>query len=484
MASKAKEDVIMGDLAAAMEVVKLPDDMDVATREFMSTLPNLSQQPTRPLDNLAPDPADPVSFEQPRYFYGKRADVLCYNPDTGSHEVVKDVFFRDYSRLGMNNNGADQDAADARIQVAYWKVPYKQPIKTIMGHVDICMVLERCMDDDDDNDSEDSENDDNEDIVFQWTRRRVAVKVNYCDRMEKLRGKHAEDPLKEIAAMQFIGESHPNVLGCQEVLFDGKNLNVVMRYCDAGDLFQLLQDAQALHDDAPEPPPHMGLTEAQARYWFKQIMSGVQYLHDIGVCHRDLSPENVMIDREAGALIIDMGMCLRVPYVTNMSLTPTDKGTADASVKAHPGVHSKRCFFKPQGACGKLPYMSPEIYKNRTPFDGAAADVWTSGTILFCMLTGNRSYQRPHASDPQFYWMSRGLTQLLNDWHVELSPQGVHLLQNMLQTNPRLRLTIDEVMNHPWMHMSGPNDATEVQALTNLLLGNHDSSQELTKGST
>ncbi len=99
--------------------------------------------------------------------------------------------------------------------------------------------------------------------------------------------------------------------------------------------------------------------------------------------------------------------------------------------------------------------MSPEVYKSRHPFDGGAVDVWTAGTILFCMLSGNRSYQRPHETDAQFYWMSHGLRRLLSDWGVQLSEEGFHLLENMLQVDPRLRLTVDEVLNHPWM--SGPD---------------------------
>ena len=312
-----------------------------------------------------------------------------------------------------------------------------------MGHVEICRVLERCTrqkDDDDDTDESSCEGmmeDEDDEIVFQWTKRNVAVKVNYSDRMDRLRDRHAENPLQEIAAMQLLGIDPVHVLGAQEVLFDGQNLNIVMRFCDNGDLFQLLQDRQ-------NRPDHLtpGLSEGEARFWFRQFMKGVAFLHSKGICHRDLSPENVMIDGLEG-LIIDLGMCLRVPYLDPQHV---DRVT---DVRESRG-RTPRCVFRPQGPCGKLPYMSPEIYSNRHPFDGAAADVWTSGTILFCMITGNRSYQRPHLSDPQFYWMSQGLRQLLNDWNVTLSETGIQMLEGMLHTNPRLRLTLDEVVHHAW----------------------------------
>jgi serine/threonine protein kinase len=448
--------MIDNELSSTMEGVNLQDDDDEII-EPISLLPNLAEQATRPLDFLGAVPSDPIPFPQARYDFGKRADVLCYNADTDSHEVVKNVLFRDYSRSSLS---ADDDAADCRVKEAYYRVPFKAPIKTIMGHVEICIVLERCLRNPNSTDNDSYEDDeescgDDDDIVFQWTQRRVAVKVNYCDRMERLKNRHAEDPLKEIAAMQLIGDKHPNVLGCQQVLFDGKNLNIVMRYCEGGDLFQLLQESQA----SPAQAQQVGLSEGEARYWFRQIIAGLNHIHSVGICHRDLSPENVMIDDES-SLIIDMGMCLRIPYCAKADPNRVMDINQAHDLATRFSTPVQRCFFKPQGACGKLPYMCPEIYKNRTAFDGAAADVWTAGTILFCMVTGNRSYQRPHSSDPQFYWMSRGLPQLISDWGVVLSPEGMHLLQNMLQVDPRLRLSLEEVVHHPWFALpDGPRPA-------------------------
>jgi hypothetical protein len=408
----------------------------LTSSSLSSPLGSVDPNNFRPLDAVvaAGPAAPPIEFEPPRFERGRRDDVLVYVEHTRSHQVAKNVLFRDYSR----EHGETPDKALSRVKQAYWPMPYKEKINTIMGHVEICVVLTRCAMDCSDDDSNSLVDDDHssssggeeEDVVFQVTNRHVAVKVNYSRRMERYRGRHAENPLQEIAAMQLIGNKHPHVMGVIEVLFDGSNLNVVMPYAGSGDLFQLLQDTQERG---------VGFTEPEARFWFRQIMNGVKHLHAKGVCHRDLSPENVMIDSH-NSLIIDMGMAIRVPYSD-----PTHPNRVTDIVHG-----TAKRMIAPQGTCGKLPYMSPEVYRNRLPFDGGAVDIWTCGTILFCMVTGNRSYARPHDSDAQYYWMTRGLSRLLRDWGIELTTECAHLIKNMLQVEPRLRLTLDEVLNHPW----------------------------------
>lgn len=375
------------------------------------------------------------------------------------HVEAKNCLFRDpVSRR--------DDAQLSRVTEAYWPIPQRAKMKTIMGHVEFCYVLTRdpprsarrsdrkrrsgdhyddsdnsydddsdCdFDYDDDDDNEDLDGDGDDDIVFTLTKdsRRVAVKVNYGRRIEHYRNRHAEDPMKELACMQLIGNDHPHVMGVIDALVDGENLNVVMPYARHGDLFEMLQHAEQTGQRFDEP---------RARYWFRQLVEGVRYLHSSGVCHRDLSPENIMMD-DANCLIIDMGMALRVPYTD-----PTDP----ANGITHSKNGTRKRLILPQGTAGKLPYMSPEIYADRKPFDGGAADVWTIGTILFCMVTGNRSYQRPDRTDPQYYWMSHALSRMLSDWDIHLSDECVDLMSKMMTIDPRMRATLDEVRNHPWM---------------------------------
>eukprot|EP00521_Asterionellopsis_glacialis_P016723 CAMPEP_0195300208 /NCGR_PEP_ID=MMETSP0707-20130614/26956_1 /TAXON_ID=33640 /ORGANISM="Asterionellopsis glacialis, Strain CCMP134" /LENGTH=457 /DNA_ID=CAMNT_0040362837 /DNA_START=159 /DNA_END=1532 /DNA_ORIENTATION=+ len=399
-----------------------------------------NQRPWDIVRNAGP-PANPIAFPKPSFARGQRADVLVYDERTQQHYTAQNVLFCDYS-------SGDGDEGLSRVERAYRKIPEKPTIDTIMGHVEICNVLRRSgsdrMSDADDSDTDDDG--ESEDIVFEMTDQLVAVKVNYCDRMDRMRNRHAEDPLKEVAAMQLIGNSHPNVLGCLEVLFDGTHLNVVLPYCGSGDLFAFLQETRSSNPGMP------GLPEPQARFMFRQVLQGMRHLQSRGVCHRDLSPENIMMEKDC-SLIIDMGMCLRIPY-SNPGNPP--------EVVTDITQGSNRRLIKPQGACGKLPYMSPEIYKNQTAFDGEAVDVFTAGTILFCMLSGNKSYERPEITDSQFYWMTHGLSQLLESWGVDLSREALKLLEGMLHISPKLRLSLDEVIDHPWF--SFPDERPHIES--------------------
>lgn len=424
MTDNLSHDALVDQMTAEMDSVRILPDSDMAgttpvtvqKKEVVRQSPAEQPKAQRPFDIIESHgaPQNPLPFGKPKVERGRRDTVLVWTNE--SHQQCHDVLFREGRSLN----------------IAYWSIPHKEPIKTIMGHVQICLVLKRCASDADSEDEE-SENevssDDEEDVVFQFTKEYVAIKVNYCDRMESLRNKHAEDPMKEIAAMQWIGNEHRNVLGCREVLFDGRNINVVLPFCRDGDLFEMLQVSQKLA--VP------GLPEERARFYFRQIILGLQHLQRKGICHRDLSPENVMMDQD-GCVVIDMGMCLRIPYLD-------DRGALVDVTKGR-----RRLLLSPQGTCGKLPYMAPEIYTNRTAFDGEAVDIWSCGTILFCMLSGNRSYQRAHRSDPQFYWMTHGIEMLLRDWSVTLSPEAVDLLKGLLKADPRERLTLNEVLNHPW----------------------------------
>ena len=171
------------------------------------------------------------------------------------------------------------------------------------------------------------------------------------------------------------------------------------------------------------------------------ITQGLHYLQNRGVCHRDLSLENILVD-EHNCLVIDMGLCLRVPYNSNGNPTSVVDATAG----------TLRRLIKPQGVCGKMNYMSPEILRNAAGFDGFAIDLWAAGVILYIMLTGFPPYDQASMADQRFQIIVEGaLVDQLVNWDIILSGEAGDLLQSMFRLDPRDRLTLAQVMCHPWV---------------------------------
>jgi len=146
-----------------------------------------------------------------------------------------------------------------------------------------------------------------------------------------------------------------------------------------------------------------------------------------------------MVKHMNHSIIIDMGMCLRVPYAR------ADGGVTDVT------HGTLRRLIKRQTPCGKLNYMSPEIMKSQD-FDGYYIDLWGAGVILFIMLVGCVPFEMATEEDVRFRQISRGgLEQLLHCWGKSVSPEATDLLQKMLLANPRQRPSLSEIQDHPWI---------------------------------
>lgn len=160
----------------------------------------------------------------------------------------------------------------------------------------------------------------------------------------------------------------------------------------------------------------------------------------MGVCHRDMSLENLMVDEYQRTVIIDLGMCLRVPFAAN------NGGITDVS------AGTLRLLIKPLIPCGKPNYISPEVYRSREPFDGFGIDLWGLGVILFIMLIGLPPWECATEADPRYRLvMEGGLERMLHSWERPVSPAALDLLQRMLNRDPRQRLSLIEIRDHAWV---------------------------------
>jgi len=287
------------------------------------------------------------------------------------------------------------------------------------------------------------------DNVWQMTTDECAIKAMTWEGIRRGRElNQAENPQDEIAAMQHLMQHldgargrhlsahdamrETNVIMPLDFLFDDRNLYTITPYCTGGEMFAVLMERQSF-------------SEPESRYLLRSILDGLESFQRVGLCHRDISLENILVDHER-TFIIDMGMCLRIPF-------DDDGGDADMQRNVDYRERSAhRCLIQRPQRAGKLSYMSPEVYSER-PFDGHAVDMWAVGVCLYMMLTGTGPWTRAATHDDKFRLMSTGcLVELFtNYWGITLSGDAMDLLQRMLFKDPQDRLSLQQVRDHPWM---------------------------------
>mmetsp|Transcript_11466 Transcript_11466/g.18703 ORF Transcript_11466/g.18703 Transcript_11466/m.18703 type:complete len:351 (+) Transcript_11466:204-1256(+) len=255
--------------------------------------------------------------------------------------------------------------------------------------------------------------------VYCRTTRRVAIKIILKRKIEALGPNCIEQPLKEIAALQFVGNDHPNILGQIDCISDVNNYYSVMDLMDGGELFALISANGRCTEDA-------------ARQYFIQILNGLKHLHDLGIYHRDMSLENLMVTRDGQCKIIDFGMCIRFPMDEN--------GQFLHILQVPP--------------CGKKAYLPPENYMQAPPtFDGSAADIWSLGTILSMLLVGGPIFSSPSIICKKYRRFFQGeFRVMLDKWKIDLSDDAVGLIEFILRSNPADRPSLEDIMQHPWVN--------------------------------
>lgn len=256
----------------------------------------------------------------------------------------------------------------------------------------------------------------------------VAIKCVSKQKIEEGRGRLRENPIDELAALQMVGAGggHQHVQRLLECLEDDEAIYAVSPFYQGGELFAVIEARGG------------GLPEARARTLFSQILSGLAFMHDRRLCHRDMSLENILVDGQDG-VIIDMGMCLRVP------LPP-------ALPPSHPDdPETPRVLLRKQGQCGKITYMDPVVLEDKD-FDGFAVDMWACGVILFILLAGVPPLELPALTDPRYRMIQAGkLGELMDVWEMRISREAKHLLESLLKAVPEERAKIEEVIRHPWL---------------------------------
>lgn len=154
--------------------------------------------------------------------------------------------------------------------------------------------------------------------------------------------------------------------------------------------------------------------------YFQQIISALEYCHNLKIIHRDLKPENILIDKNTNSIkISDFGLS-------------TILNNKDEMIK---------------NACGTPNYLAPEIINHAFGYLGQAADIWSAGVILYNCVTGGNPF---HDSNPEVLY-----NNILNaniEYPKFLSKGLIDLFKNIFIPQPRARYTIELIKVHPWFN--------------------------------
>jgi serine/threonine-protein kinase SRK2 len=248
---------------------------------------------------------------------------------------------------------------------------------------------------------------------------------------------------------------HPHVIEFKEVFLTPEHICIAMEYASGGSLFTYVQRA-------------VRLKEAAARWFFQQLVIGLDYCHRRGVVNRDIKLENTLLQMVQGLPLPLLKIC--------------DFG------------YSKAHFMSaPKSKVGTLAYMAPEIIRATGNYDGKKADIWSCGVMLYVMLCGQYPFDaNTHAAAAAAAARQQEQRQNGNggngnggngDAHgtrirgmmdrivsqpwvippgVEVSQECRDLLGRMLVREPDERATMEGIQKHPWFLANLPVEAVSM----------------------
>uniref|UniRef100_A0AAQ4PLM7 Protein kinase domain-containing protein n=1 Tax=Gasterosteus aculeatus aculeatus TaxID=481459 RepID=A0AAQ4PLM7_GASAC len=236
------------------------------------------------------------------------------------------------------------------------------------------------------------------------TCQKVAIKIV---NREKLSESVLMKVEREIAILKLI--EHPHVLKLHDVYENKKYLYLVLEHVSGGELFDYLVKKGRL-------------TPKEARKFFRQIMSALDFCHSHSICHRDLKPENLLLDEKNNIRIADFGMA---SLQVGDSLLET--------------------------SCGSPHYACPEVIRGEK-YDGRKADVWSCGVILFALLVG----ALPFDDDNLRNLLEKVKLGVFHMPHF-IPPDCQNLLRGMIEVDATKRLTLEQIQKHTW-YIAGKNE--------------------------
>ncbi|XP_044098676.1 mitogen-activated protein kinase kinase kinase 4 isoform X4 [Neovison vison] len=208
----------------------------------------------------------------------------------------------------------------------------------------------------------------------------------------------------------FEGIKHPNLVRYFGVELHREEMYIFMEYCDEGTL---------------EEVSRLGLQEHVIRLYSKQITIAINVLHEHGIVHRDIKGANIFLTSSGLIKLGDFGCSVKLK--NNAQTMP---GEVNSTL-------------------GTAAYMAPEVItRAKGEGHGRAADIWSLGCVVIEMVTGKRPWHEYEHNFQIMYKVGMGHKPPIPE---RLSPEGKDFLSHCLESEPRMRWTASQLLDHSFV---------------------------------
>ncbi|KAJ6626848.1 hypothetical protein B0H10DRAFT_1780354 [Mycena sp. CBHHK59/15] len=236
----------------------------------------------------------------------------------------------------------------------------------------------------------------------------------------------------ELSVMELL--HHPNIVEYYGIEVHRDKVYIFEEFCQGGSLAALLEHGR-IED------------ESIIQIYTMQMLDGLAYLHAQGIVHRDIKPDNILLDHRGVIKFVDFGAA---------KILAKNQRTIQRSRRGFEGTNGALPTFAVKGVnqnslTGTPMYMSPEIIKNEKRGRHGAMDIWSLGCVVLEFATGKKPW-----------------SNLDNEWAImfhigvatqhpplpepgQLSDLGVAFIKQCLRIDPMRRPTAEELKEHPWL---------------------------------
>ncbi|XWS58204.1 hypothetical protein CRYUN_Cryun08bG0014500 [Craigia yunnanensis] len=217
---------------------------------------------------------------------------------------------------------------------------------------------------------------------------------------------HVRELEEEVKLLKNL--SHPNIVRYLGTVREEETLNILLEFVPGGSISSLLGKF------GPFP-------EAVIRTYTKQLLLGLEYLHNNGIMHRDIKGANILVDNKGSIKLADFGASKQVVELATVSGAKSMKGT---------------------------PYwMAPEVILQTG--HSFSADIWSVGCTVIEMATGKPPWSQQYQEVAALFYV--GTTKSHPPIPEHLSTEAKDFLLTCLQKEPELRPAASELLKHPFV---------------------------------